>query len=331
MQTPSPRLSRTHRCAASALLLLACIAAMADVVNVSALVTGTAERTPSTSSRTPCGSSCAWATASGTAVGDSFQVDPGTLKIATWPPLWVANPPAAKPVQDDEPVAPPPTGPMWTGLPDGPRHLSQVAYNDYVMAPNSLRQLSVENFRIGLGASVLSYAVRITNTSGLPQAQWLEFTVPTDGSAFVTATNPFGGPSGYESVTAAPQLQANRSAVEVLVDGLPVWSSARSQLIPKRYPGAQGALILHTGAALGSGKTTLFLGTLPAKAVTHVAVVLRSDARLNAPDCKIDSGGSLSSTTYRRCHAHREQLNIPSISQWPGAPVLRPAIDVVLN
>lgn len=331
MHLPSPPAARHHRrapLAAAALLALAATTAPAAVINVAKLATGSAQQTPPSSSRTPCGTSCVWATASGAAVSDVFQVEVGALKLATWPPVWLANPTAAQTVQDDEAVPPPSSGPVWAGLADGPRHRAQVAYSAFQLSPGSERQQFTENFRIGNGASVLSYAVRISNTSGQPQAQWLEFTVPTAAPVFETATNPLGGPSGYQAETAYPKVQATRTTVDVMVDGLPVWSSTSNRLVLKRVPGSKGPLQLKTGQALGTGKTTLFLGTVPAKTITHVTVVMRTDARLNAPDCKTDSSGS---PTVKRCHAHREQLNIPSQSQWQGSAMLRPAIDVVLN
>ncbi len=328
-----PHRARAGLCHARALalalpLLLASAAATAQVVNVATLVTGTAERTPSSSLRTPCGSACTWATASGAAVSDNFQVEVGALTLASWPPLWLASLQAPQEVADSQTVPPPSSGAMWTGLAEGPRHLAEVAYSSLMLAPAGQRQLGTENFRVGNGAAVLSYAVRIHNATAQPQAQWLEFSVPTAAPVFATATNPLGGPSGYQAETAYPDLQATRTTVDVVVDGLPVWSSTQNRLRPKRVPGVKGDLWLKTGSALGNGKTTLFLCTLPAKSALHVLVVLRTDARLLAPDCKLDYSVSPS---LKRCHAHREQLGIPSVAAWSGAPTLRPAIDVFLN
>lgn len=315
-------------------LLLACGAATAQVanaINVAALVTGVSEDKPASSLRTPCGSQCVWATASAVATTDSYTVSPGPLVPLAWP-TWVGTRPA---VQDalTEPleVVLPATGgsATWTGLASGKLHRAEVHNDLYAWMGSARQQLSTESFRVGSGSATVSYAVRIQNTSGAPQAQWLEFSVPQALPAFEVARNDYGGSNGFTPETAHPRQQATRSAVDVVVDGLTVWSSATHRLQPRRVPGQHGPLLLRTGAGLGpQPKVLLFLGRVPAMATIHVTLLLRTDARLDAPTCLHESefGGS-----YMRCHAHREVLSIPSASSLASGGQMRPVVDVFLN
>lgn len=311
----SPLGSRRRTVLAAAVSLALAGSASADI-NVSQLVLGVQEPMPAASwFGTPCGSACRYTTVSGTQMGNGYAAWPGDLTHAAWPVFPSPMQPTYSVVQDDLAVAPPPAGSQYVGLTGGVRQRSRVAFSPSITDPASARQLDVQTFASGTGASALSYAVRIEAPAGPSRKTFLRFAVPTLVRDGIHASQA-AGPSGQEPVVTWPRRLQARTAVDVYVDGLPVWSSESMRLQPRRYqPDTPGELMPGWGGPMDGGTATLFLGSLPALSVRTAVIVMRSDLRVDAPTCHTDHLAY--GTDLRRCDAQLEGLRLPSRSAAP--------------
>lgn len=310
----SPHGSRRRAALAAAALALAS-SAHADI-NVSQLVLGVQEPMPAASwFGVPCGTACRYTTVSGTQMGNGYAAWPGDLTHAAWPVFPATMQPTYSSVQDELAVAPPPPGSQNVGLAGGVRQRSRVAFSPSITDPASARQLDVQTFASGTGASVLSYAVRIEAPAGPARKTFLRFAVPTLVRDGIHASQT-AGPSGQQPVVTWPKRLQARTAVDVYVDGLPVWSSESMRLQPRRYkPDTPGELVPGWGSPMDGGTATLFLGSLPALSVRTAVIVMRSDLRVDAPTCHTDHLAY--GTDLRRCDAQLEGLRLPSRSAAP--------------
>jgi hypothetical protein len=284
--------------------------------NVSQIVLGTAE--PSIGLPlvpTVCAGACAYASTAGVQMNGSYTLWPGDHEMAQWPPAYIAVAPLYPTVHDTLHLPAPPLGAHNVGLPIGVRERAQVTFSAAPQDPASERQLDVQTWKSGSGASAASFAVRINMPAGPSRPAFLRFEVPQQVRDWRYATQ-IGGPSGNQPLVTMPARLQARSAVDVYVDGLPVWSSQSLRLLPKRYsPSVPGTVDIKTGPALDGGMVTLFLGTLPANSVRTAVIVLRSDLRVDAPTCHTEPDAAFSDR--HRCDAQIEGLSLPSKSSSP--------------
>ncbi len=310
-----------------ALLLAHAPALAADVVvNVAELVTGTAEHLPiHPGTKVACGSNCRYAAVSASAMDDGYAATPGPLALGAWPVAFGTSLPGYVPVEESLGITQPPAGTTLVGLNNGVLQRSAVDY-DAKPVLGGTREASVQSWKSGSGASVVSYAIRITTPIDAPKRTYLSFKAPAHERSWVHASS-LGGPSGNETVYTRPERLQTRSAVDVYVDGLPVWSSEANMLVPQRYqPSNWGALFLQWGQPLPSGDVTLFLGTLPVKSVRTAVVVMRTELRVDAPGCRTRTEYG---ATLKSCSAQRESLTLPSSTLSSGAFLaFRPSIEV---
>jgi hypothetical protein len=312
--------------------------AAAQTINVSALVTGTLQRVPTSSLNTPCGSACSWATVSGAAHTGTFGVDAGPRTIAGWPGVWAAARPEPHDAKDDSPVVYSQTNLPEVGLAPAPLNLAEVRFDSQLFYGSPVRHVSTETFRVGAGMAAMAYSVRISNISAAPQAQWLEFQVPKYEAWLAEAKDEFAGPGSNETIFKRAEIAMRRASVDVIIDGLPVWSSEQRSVRPTRLKKNPADFDLSTGPALnGTGIVRLFLGQVPAKTVLHATLLLRVDGRIQAPACLYETlyDPIHGNTSFYSCHAERLRLNIPA---WLESSVgggtttwMRPAMRVVLN
>lgn len=319
-------LPRTALAIAAALAVATgAVPAAAQVINVSALVTGTAERMSTLPSPSvACGSACKYVTTSVIGMSNSYDMTPGPYTAGAWPPLWAAGSTPASVAAVSESLALPalspgqsydaPTGGVW--------QRARVVYEG-VWTPGAQRHTAVQTLRTGSGVAWVSYAIRVT--SGVdPAPTYLEFAVPQRNSGilqtpyYILNDNYF-----YDGVD---RMQA-RAAVDVYVDGLPVWSSSEHTLKPKLWSGGTfGRLQLKWGTSLAEDRVTLFLGTLT-KGTRTISMLIRSDLRVADDECR--SGGQYNPNDLVRCHMAIEGMSLPSVSVNNGyVNVARPDIRV---
>lgn len=305
-----------HGAVVVALLLAAPHIATAATYNVSQTVLGVAEPLPANGGfQLACGSACRYASASGAQMANGAIAWPGAFAMASWPVHFTSTAPQYASVDDTLAVPAAPAGTQYDTLGEQPWQRAQVAWSYLSEMPASARQLDVQTWRSGTGASAVSYAVRINTPADGARRTYLSFEVPTSVRAWKYAGY-IGGPSGQQPYTVLPNRMQARTAVDVYVDGLPVWSSQSMRLRPKRH-GASGAapFDLDWGDALDGSQATLFLGTLPAGSSRTAVIVMRADLRVDAPSCYTLPDPAFDDE--RRCNAHREGLALPGSSVAP--------------
>jgi hypothetical protein len=303
--------------AAAALLLVAPGPAAAQSVhNVSQIVLGVAEPTPAGIYATwPCGVACRWASASGAQMGNGWTTNVGPSITAAWPVMFSVGMPDYGSVDDDLYVAPPAAGVVRDTLAAGAKQRAQVVFAAPSNLPSTSRQLDVQTWKSGSGAVFASYAVRIDTPAGAARKTYLRFGVPALQRAVKQAVQ-FGGPSGNQPIAERPARLQARTAFDVYVDGLPVWSSASMQLMPKRFqPDVATTLALDTGAPMAAGQQTLFLGSLPGGSSRTAVIVMRSELRVDAGTCHTDNG--VLGTDIQHCDTRLEGLRLPTKSVAP--------------
>ena len=323
---------RTRAAAAAAALAWLAAPAGAASFNVSQLVNGSAEPWPFLLPGTPavdCGANCLYVNSAAAGMSNAYDLTPGPYVVGAWPPAYAGSVPGLAAVEESLAVPLPNNGQVMDG---GGIDVFQRANVEFAWQPllGGKRQMAVQTWKTGSGASTVSYALRVQTPAAGARRTYLEFRVPELRRGWSWAYY-VGGPSGQQPIYTEPARLQSRSAVDVYVDGLPVWSSESNALRPKRFnPQGLNPLILDWDQPFGDDTVTLFLGTLPAGSARSVAVVLRTDLRTEAPTCKSDSDGY--GTTLQRCHGQREAISLPADSVASGGPFsfisYRPAVRV---
>lgn len=309
----------------------AATAAQAAFVNVSALVTGTHQMTPiflPDSPTYPCGSACQYVVISSVGADDDYTQTPGPYTANAWPPAYVAGLATVGAVSKSLAVPAPPAGQVQDGGSIGVARNATVQYDSQPLL-NTTRRMGVQTWKGGSGASTVSIAIRLTTPSTGAQRTYLEFTVPKLARGWQDAYY-VGGPSGNQPISKQPRQLQTRSAVDVYVDGLPLWSAASNLLKPRRWsPPYSDYLNLKWGPDLDEDVVTLYLGNLPAGSQRTVSLAFRTDMRGHAATCYSDTEYG---TTYQRCDSRREALTLPSMLVSSGGPLsflsYRPAVRV---
>lgn len=309
--SPTPRPARTAGTLAAMLLLAA--GAQAQVINVTELVTGTYEQTPlllgSTFPAVPCDTLCKHLSVTSAGYSPSYTATPDPYLVGAWP-LAFGNSASYIPVSEPGSVALPPAGITFDGGAAGVANQAQVRFTGapLLYAP---RDLSTQTWMTGSGAVVASYAIRMTTPKGHASTRtYLSFGVPASLRSFQVPWA-LGGPSGFENVYERPRNIQARSAVDVYVNGLAVWSSEDALVAPRNGFTKR----LQWGEPLGTGRATLYLGTLPPGSKRTVALVIRSEHRADAPNCTTQDNFN---GDKRLCYSHLEGLTLPSVKE-PGA------------
>ncbi|NRF71838.1 hypothetical protein HLB44_33115 [Aquincola sp. S2] len=296
--------------------------------NVSMIVTGNPEHTPIILNNTPvhpCGTACRYVNSASTGMSNSYTLAPSPYTVGAWPPVYGTSVPGLASVFEELAVAPPSgSATVQDGGNIGVRQRSKVEY-DWQPLLGGVRELSVQTWKTGSGASTVSYAIQLTTAKDLPRRTYLEFTAPVLTRSWQYAGY-VGGPSGNQPMTTEPNRVQTRAAVDLYIDGLPVWSSESNLLIPRRFnPPYDQQIFVKWGQPLGDGKVTLFLGTLPAGSTRTIAMVIRTDQRVDATTCHNDSEYG---TTYQRCHSQLEALSLPSVNTGSGYFEFKPDFKI---
>lgn len=291
--------------------LLAAAPAQAATYNVSASVTGQSElMPPSLLAELPCGSACSYTTTSTVAIDDGYTLTPSEPRAKAWPTAFTSSLPSFGGLTEDLDT--------WAGYGSattdggliGVKQRAAVDFETINYTAAAPRRVNVQTWRSGSGTSATSVAVRLAVPASGSMRTYVQFAVPTRVRSGQNA-NYVGGPSGDQSFQSAAARLQGRAAVDLYVDGLPVWSSESHVLLPQRLRTTdKEPFELHWDKALGSDKVTLYLGSLPAGSQHTVALVIRSDLRVDAQTCHANSEFGVS---YLRCHSRIEGLTLPSV------------------
>jgi hypothetical protein len=139
----------------------------------------------------------------------------------------------------------------------------------------------------GKAAAALAYHVRAQNQSSGSRDYFIRFTAPKPTGG-VSVPYYIGGPSGQQPMNVNQNKYAkSRSVVDVLVNGLPVWSSSTSYVIPEKG----GSSSNYTGYALDFGYEsdddyyTVFIGRFASTAYFDINFIVRAESLSRAPSC----------------------------------------------
>ena len=301
-------------------LLAAVLPARADVINVSAFVLGTrgqvAPIVTATTTTYPCATACQYASVSDVGADAGYLAAPGPYTASTWPPTYLPGLPYYGTADETLPIPAPPSGALTDGGSIGATRRANVQY-DISPLLGGTRSMSVQSWKGGSGVATVSLAIRLTPTAD-KKYHYLEFVVPRLVRQWQEAYY-VGGPSGNQPIYDLPQQMQSRSAVDVYIDGMPVWAGESTSLKPQGWtPPYPSYLGLDWGPALDESRVTLFLGMLPAGVTRTIALVFRTDLRVAAPTCHTSNTFG---TAYQRCDSRRESLTLPSLLGGNGSPL----------
>ena len=286
--------------------------ARAAYFNVSELVMGFAQVNSTTvaAPKIACGSACKYRSLSSAGMRDGYAITPDYFLTDNWALPFASGGNVHTPADVAWVLSVPPAsgGEGQVGGAIGVHERARVVWDSSAGAagPNLA---TVQTWKSGSGASVVSYAIRLTTPAGSAKPTFLAFTLPERLSAhantsYVQYNQPF-----YLN----PTRVQSRAAVDVYVDGLPVWSSEVNALVPKRYaPPNHAQLTLSWDQPLDGDRVTLFLGNLPPGSTRTVALVMRSDLRVEAPTCRTSSDNY--GVLHQSCHSQREGFTLPGVN-----------------
>jgi len=297
-------------------------------INVSELVTGTEHPLPLAFTKEPCGSRCRSVFVATAARDDSYTQQPSPVFAGHWPALYTSGSATLAGIGIGSALfAPgaPYTGFDWQSTPVG--RLARIDFSTDLYGSTVPDRLSVQTWATGSGTAVMSFGARVQLPATESRRVYLSFAVPQMvASAQSSRTAHDGGATQYHRPTRAQ----SRVAVDVYVNGLPVWNMEQAVLYPGRYVSTgNNPLRLKWGPELAGDRIRLFLGSLPANSLHQVAVVFRGDTRALAETCRefSDAGERLQS-----CHAQHMGFSLPAMRRNDGGMVtaaqMRPDIVV---
>jgi hypothetical protein len=310
---------RLARLAAAVVLALAAVTApvYAQGNNVSALVTGTQQQPPLIwvgATQVACGTACQYVVSSNIGASTAYDQTPGPYTTAAWPPVYGAGLGSPGAVSEALSVPAPPAGATQDGGSIGVARKAAVEF-DSLLVLGGKREMSIQTWKDGSGAALVSVTVRLVPTT--TKAHYLEFRVPTVSRGWQEAYY-VGGPSGQQPIHKMPKQVQARSMVDVIVDGMPVWSGTSHKLKPQRWSLPYLAYLdLQWGPALADDTVNLFLGTLAAGVPRTISLIFRSDLRVNADTCYTDSDGY--GNNIQRCDSRREGMSLPAMNVGSGS------------
>lgn len=304
--------------AAGAICLSAAPAAVrSQTINVSALVNGSTSLLPAVAAGAtpvPCGSACQYARASNVGMVTGYDETPGPYTTAAWPPLYTSSLAPYGSVLDDENTPAPPSGVTQDDSGMGVLRRAQVSFPTQLQF-NTVRQLSVQTWKGGSGAATTTVTIRVTPTT--TKGYFLQFKVPQLKRSWKEAWY-VGGPSQNQPFYDLPKQMQARSMVDVVADGMPVWSATSLNLKPRRWsPPYLQYFDLQWGPSLDDADqtVTLYLGALPAGQTRSFSLIFRTDLRVSSDSCQTDTEYGVS---YQRCDNRREAMTLPGTSVTSG-------------
>lgn len=298
-------------------------AARATVIDVSEIVNGHGSTVSPPPGLLPppvaCGGACRYAVVASAGIGNGYAPAPATQVAAAWAPSWNGSVPTLSPLTQDLPIVRP-LNAVLDGGSVGVGQFATVAF-DWT-GHSAVQRLQVQTWESGAGVATLSHAIRIATPMGGARRTYLSLALPQPAVAMQPQLD-FDAAS-QTWIARKPVRMHARATVDVLVDGLPVWSGEVSQLLP-RFPVAQ-PIGLSWGGALDGSRLDLYLGQLPALSTRHVAVIFRTEQRVEGVACSQQG----SDPAMRRCHAQSQSLTLPATPMDPAGSFagVRPDVQV---
>jgi hypothetical protein len=314
--------------------LLAASAQAQGWINVSELVTGTKHTMPAYFTKEPCGARCRSVFVAAVARDDGYTQQPTPVYAGSWPALYTTGSATLADIGTESALGAPGapyTGFDWQSTPVARE--ARVDFNTALQPSLVPNRLNVQTWATGSGTAVMSFGARVQVPSTESRKVYLSFAMPQVAASVQTARRLI---NNGDTLRYWPTRAQSRLAVDVYVNGLPVWNMEQAVLFPSRHSDYNGnPLRLNWGpapAALEGDRIRLFLGTLPAGSQHQVAVIFRGDTRAAAGTCRTytSAGEDLQS-----CHAQRMTLSLPTMRRNDGAMAvaaqMRPDIVVEMQ
>jgi hypothetical protein len=279
----------------------------AATVNVSKIATGTFTPTPNLGLVIPMGTPMAAVThypvvhaKTGADALDMYQ--PGS-----WSVVWANN--ATDPSIKRQANSPAPTVDQYGA--NVSYYLPYYEVGEAGMTNTGKQQTFAGVFRTGAAAASSSYAMQVQHFGALTHNYYLSIKAPELYQTHSPAYRLEPGSNGGTYVYYAPAAAKSRSAVDIYVDGLPVWSTERIYAYPDDTDDPFAALEHEWGAAQNnSGDVVLYLGRLSAGQSVRITMVVRTDGQTTANTCGTQSAGW--NYTVKHCFNLQERVLLPA-------------------
>lgn len=308
-----PKRSSTAALVVGLALQMSIPAVHAQAINVSRLVSGTQETPPADSAPTTSCQTCTYVTTQAAGATDGYTLDPGPYLASAWPPKY-GTALSAIPVIDVLDLGAQPAGTLADGGFQGAHRRARAQF-DTVLLGSPVREVSAQTWSNGSARSLVGHAIRILPVGTQALATYVQFKMPREQRAVQYAYKVDA--NGNHEYKRPEHIQA-RSTADVIVDGLPVWTSSSMMLVPKRITSSnpQDRLYFYLDQRLSAfteDTVTLFLGYLTPGQRRQVNVLLRSELRHEArynTGCFTDVDPV--SQSVWRCHSQLEGLSQPA-------------------
>jgi hypothetical protein len=235
-----------------------------------------------------CGTACSYSRIS------TAKIAPDTLWTYTpvaWPDNYVTSIPNPSAVAKSIPT------PVGTTDSQGREIVYDSAYFErgsvnVTRAADSLRTSVYQSGNQDSGApgkavAALAYHVKAQNQSSGSRDYFIRFTAPKPIGG-MSVPYYYGGPSGQQAMNVNQNKYAKRrSAVDVLVNGLPVWSTSSSYIIPEKGSSSTDYLgySLDFGYESDDDSYTVFIGRFASAARFEIDFIVRAESLSRAPSC----------------------------------------------
>jgi hypothetical protein len=279
----------------------------AATVNVSKIATGTFTPTPVLGLVVPAGTPMAAVTyypvvdaKTGADALDLYQ--PGS-----WSSVWANN--AGDPSIKRQTNSPSPTVDQYGTTVS--YYLPYYELGQAGMTNTGKQQTFAGVFRTGAATASSSYAMQVQHFGALTHNYYLSIKAPELSQKHSPAYRLEPGSNGGTYVYYEPTAAKSRSAVDVYVDGLPVWSTERIYAYPDGADDPFAAYEHEWGAAQSnSGDVVLYLGRLSAGQSVRITMVVRTDGQATANTCGSESAGW--NNTIKHCFDLQERVLLPT-------------------
>jgi hypothetical protein len=163
----------------------------------------------------------------------------------------------------------------------------------------------------GTATAAMAYHVVAQNPSSGARDYFIHFYAPV----------PHDGPTlAYNMISNQPifltqDYAKGRSSVDVLVNGLPVWSTASHYFFPEDYSGPPTAGFKTSwGYAAADDEYRIFVGRFAAGATFTIDYIVHADSAARAPKCGTESQVGPTTIYYARCFLMGNGRDLPAIN-----------------
>lgn len=184
----------------------------------------------------------------------------------------------------------------------------------------SPKRVQSRNFSTGSASSAVNYSVRIDHYSSTPLDYFvvLEHPKSTLGISPAYTLQPNGSGGTYLPIN--PHGARARAAVDVMVDGLPVWSSESTYMWEELadFDAGDKRLTSWGNTLVENGETRLYLGKLQAGKSITISFIVRSDTWVDADTCGTAYATGFNTPDVRHCFDLTQTVDLPSLSSGPA-------------